>query len=96
MDAWLERLRESFAAVMPGEEDRAAVFANLAYAVSREALAGHRVPPPPRAPSSPEGRGEREARVVELIRKGVPEALVAERTGLHRSTVYRIKRRNAA
>ena len=91
MDEWLERLRTAFVASMPKEEDRALVLANLAFAVSRECLAGHRIPPPPMTSNSPEKREERRKRVIELLGKGVPEAEVATRLGVHRSTVNRIR-----
>ena len=96
MDEWPMKLRESFVASMPNEEDRALVLANLAYDVSRKCLAGHRIPPPPMTTKSPEKREDRHRRVIELLGKRVPEAEIAKRLNLHRSTVNRIKHRNLA
>ncbi|WP_291271868.1 helix-turn-helix domain-containing protein [Geothrix sp.] len=91
LDHLMERMRAEFVAAMPGEEDRAPILAILAFTVSRETLAGHRVPP-----MDQKIRPNNRARILELLKQGVRPAMVARRVGCHRGTVYKLRSKQAA
>ena len=91
LDALMERMRAEFVAAMPGEEDRALILANLAFTVSRESLAGHRVPP-----MHQKIRADLRKRILELLGQRNPPQLVATRVGCHRSTVYKLRAKMVA
>lgn len=91
LDVLMERMRAEFVAAMPGEEDRALIWAIMAFTVSRETLAGHRVPP-----MDQKIRVDLRKRILELLGQGNSPGTVALRVGCHRSTVYYWRRKMVA
>lgn len=87
LDGFRQVLEESFRQVLP-DPSAAGWLADLVLEKIRIELAGQRIPS--------RGRSEtrrRDARVLELVRQGVPVHAICERLGVVPSTVYRAQAR---